>query len=132
MNEQQIEVTIGEGFAAGNIDGMGDGPGFRKIRAQLEVKEMGVNAIVLPPGIVSGAHWHERQEEVYFVHKGLVQWTLGQHPVTWRIIWTRSAAVNRGALLGFTATTTTSRSNIRAPRSITDRWPHVMGSNVPA
>lgn len=85
MSEQQIDVTIGEGYAAGNLDGMGEGPGFRKIRTQLDVKEMGINAIVLPPGIAGGAHWHERQEEVYFVHNGLVQWTLGQndeHSVT--------------------------------------------------
>ncbi|MBI4896770.1 MAG: cupin domain-containing protein [Actinobacteria bacterium] len=82
---QQIEVLSGEGFAAGSIDGMGEGPGFRKIRKFLDVKEMGVNAIVIPPGIASGTHFHDRQEEVYFVHRGLMRFTLGQndeHSVT--------------------------------------------------
>lgn len=81
----QNEVVSGAGFAAGNIDAMGDGPGFRKIRAQLGVSEMGVNAIVLPAGISTGTHWHERQEEVYFVHRGKLRFTLGEndeHAVT--------------------------------------------------
>lgn len=79
MSEEQHELVVGDGYAAGNLDGMGEGPGFRKIRKQLDVKEMGINAIVLPPGIETGTHFHDRQEEVYFVHKGLLRWTLGEH-----------------------------------------------------
>lgn len=82
---ETTEVTAGDGFAAGNIDAMGEGPGFRKVRALLDVKELGVNAIVMPPGIASGTHWHERQEEVYFVHRGTLTFTLGEndeHSVT--------------------------------------------------
>ena len=30
----------------------------------------GVNAVVVPPGYTSGRHLHERQEELYFVHRG--------------------------------------------------------------
>lgn len=78
-------MITGDGFAAGNLDAMGEGPGFRKVRALLDVKEMGVNAIVMPPGIASGTHWHERQEEVYFVHRGTLTFTLGEndeHSVT--------------------------------------------------
>jgi mannose-6-phosphate isomerase-like protein (cupin superfamily) len=79
MSEPQVEVTEGKGWKAGNLDGMGEGPGFRKVRAQLDVTEMGVNAIILPPGIASGTHWHDRQEEVYFVHEGTLRFTLGEN-----------------------------------------------------
>lgn len=83
MSEQnaavQSEVVSGDGYAAGNISAMGEGPGFRKVRKLLGVNEMGVNAIVMPPGIGSGTHWHERQEEVYFVHQGTVRFTLGEN-----------------------------------------------------
>lgn len=78
MNDTQIEVTEGSGWKAGNVDGMGDGPGFRKVRHELGVTEMGVNAIVMPPKIGSGTHWHERQEEVYFVHRGTLRFTFGE------------------------------------------------------
>ena len=67
----------GEGWAVGNIDDLGDGPGFRKIRRELDVSEMGVNAIVLPPGVKPDFHLHERQEEVYFVHQGAVEIEFG-------------------------------------------------------
>ncbi|MBJ7348573.1 MAG: hypothetical protein JHC87_08395, partial [Thermoleophilaceae bacterium] len=69
-NAPQVEVTTGPGFAAGSLDAMGEGPGFRKVRVALGVKEFGINAIVMPPGIGSGRHWHDQQEELYFVHKG--------------------------------------------------------------
>ncbi len=64
------EVVTGEGYAVGNLDDLGDGPGFRKIRAPLGVTAFGVNAIVMPAGIESGRHFHDEQEELYFVHKG--------------------------------------------------------------
>lgn len=79
VNTVTHEVAEGEGFAAANIASLGDGPGFRKVRAELGVKEMGVNAIVLPAGIATGTHWHERQEEVYFVHEGTLRFTLGEN-----------------------------------------------------
>ncbi|MFT4049372.1 MAG: cupin domain-containing protein [Solirubrobacterales bacterium] len=78
MSDTQIEVIEGSGWKAGNVDGMGEGPGFRKVRAELDVTEMGVNAIIMPPKIGSGTHWHERQEEVYFVHKGTLRFTFGE------------------------------------------------------
>ena len=40
----------GEGWSVGSVDGLGDGPGFRKIRSELGVQAFGVNAVVLPPG----------------------------------------------------------------------------------
>jgi mannose-6-phosphate isomerase-like protein (cupin superfamily) len=71
------ETTKGEGWAVGSIDGMGSGPGFRKVRRELDVKAFGVNAIVIPPGYASGPHYHERQEELYLVHRGTVEFTFG-------------------------------------------------------
>jgi mannose-6-phosphate isomerase-like protein (cupin superfamily) len=69
------ETTTGEGWAVGSIDGMGAGPGFRKVRRELGVTAFGVNAVVMPPGYVSGRHLHERQEELYFVHRGTIEFT---------------------------------------------------------
>lgn len=71
------EITTGEGWAAGGIDAMGEGWGFRKVRKELGVTAFGVNAIVMPPGYSSGRHLHERQEELYFVHQGRITFTFG-------------------------------------------------------
>jgi uncharacterized cupin superfamily protein len=70
-------VTTGPGYAVANLDDLGDGPGFRKVRRELGVQEFGVNAIVLPPGIETGRHFHDRQEELYFVHAGRVEMEFG-------------------------------------------------------
>jgi mannose-6-phosphate isomerase-like protein (cupin superfamily) len=67
----------GPGWASANLDDLGEGPGFRKIRSSLGVEAFGVNAIVLPPGIATGAHYHERQEELYFVHAGEIEFEFG-------------------------------------------------------
>jgi quercetin dioxygenase-like cupin family protein len=69
------ETTTGDGWAVGSLDAMGDGPGFRKVRKELGVTAFGVNAVVIPPGYVSGRHMHERQEELYFVHRGEIEFT---------------------------------------------------------
>lgn len=71
------QTTTGDGWAVGSIDGMGDGPGFRKVRKELGVTAFGVNAVVLPPGYASGRHLHERQEELYFVHRGTIEFRFG-------------------------------------------------------
>ena len=71
------ETITGDGWAIGGLDALGEGPGFRKIRKALGVTAFGVNALVLPPGYVSGRHMHERQEELYFVHAGSIEITLG-------------------------------------------------------
>jgi mannose-6-phosphate isomerase-like protein (cupin superfamily) len=70
-------VIRGEGYAIGDLDALGRGPGFRKVRKGLEVTAFGVNAIVLPPGIESGFHAHELQEELYFVHRGALEMEFG-------------------------------------------------------
>jgi len=54
----------------GSIDELGDGYGFRKIRSALGVTAFGVNAIVYPPGFDGFLHYHEEQDELYFVHAG--------------------------------------------------------------
>jgi mannose-6-phosphate isomerase-like protein (cupin superfamily) len=74
-------VTNGDGYAVGNLDDLGDGPGFRKIRKGLGVTAFGVNAIVLPPGIETGFHYHDKQEELYFVHRGAVEIEFGDGSV---------------------------------------------------
>jgi quercetin dioxygenase-like cupin family protein len=70
-------VRAGEGWAAGHLDDLGDGPGFRKVRRGLGVTAFGVNAIVLPAGIDTGAHFHDEQEELYFVHRGAIEMEFG-------------------------------------------------------
>ena len=74
-------VTRGEGYAVGDLDALGDGPGFRKVRKGLDVEAFGVNAIVMPPGIESGFHFHDEQEELYFVHKGAIEIEFGDGTV---------------------------------------------------
>jgi quercetin dioxygenase-like cupin family protein len=70
-------VIVGDGYAVANLDDIGEGYGFRKIRRALGVTAFGINAIVLPPGIETGSHYHEEQEETYFVHKGSVEFEFG-------------------------------------------------------
>jgi quercetin dioxygenase-like cupin family protein len=74
-------VRSGEGYAVAQLDDLGDGPGFRKIRKGLGVTAFGVNAIVMPPGIESGFHYHDVQEELYFVHRGTVELEFGDGSV---------------------------------------------------
>jgi mannose-6-phosphate isomerase-like protein (cupin superfamily) len=71
------DVTSGDGWAVTDIASLGDGPGFRKIRSKLGITAFGMNAIVLPPGIETGRHFHDRQQEVYFVHAGRVEMEFG-------------------------------------------------------
>src|SRR3954453_5932300 len=77
MAEEVHDLVSGDGYAAAHVDGMGDQPGFRKVRRVLGVSAFGVNAIVLPPGIETGFHYHDIQEELYFVHQGQVEFEFG-------------------------------------------------------
>ena len=61
------------GYAVSSLEEIGDGYGFRKIRHALGVTAFGINALVLPPGYASGVHYHDEQEETYFVHQGQVE-----------------------------------------------------------
>ena len=42
------------------------------MRAALGVTAFGVNALVLPPGHEGFLHYHDTQDELYFVHRGRV------------------------------------------------------------
>jgi mannose-6-phosphate isomerase-like protein (cupin superfamily) len=72
-----MDTEHGDGWAVGSVDGLGSGPGFRKIRGPLGVTAFGVNAIVLPAGYETGRHYHERQEELYIVLEGEIEIALG-------------------------------------------------------
>ncbi len=75
--EEAGGVVTGDGYAVGNIDDMADGPGFRKIRRELGVTAFGINAIAIPPGFATGRHYHDEQEETYFVHRGRIAMEFG-------------------------------------------------------
>ena len=64
-------------YAFSSIDELGDRPGFRKIRAALGVTAFGVNALVLAPGTEGFDHYHETQDELYFVHRGRARFEVG-------------------------------------------------------
>jgi mannose-6-phosphate isomerase-like protein (cupin superfamily) len=64
-------------WAFGSIDDLGQGYGFRKVRRELGVAAFGVNVIVMPPGFVGFLHYHERQDELYFVHRGRARFEVG-------------------------------------------------------
>ena len=54
----------------GSIAELGEGYGFRKVRKELGVTAFGVNVIVMPPGFEGFHHYHDTQDELYFVHQG--------------------------------------------------------------
>jgi mannose-6-phosphate isomerase-like protein (cupin superfamily) len=76
------DVRAGDGWAAATLDDLGEGPGFRKVRTALGVEEFGVNAIVMPAAYASAPHYHERQEELYLVLEGEIEFTVGGETVT--------------------------------------------------
>jgi quercetin dioxygenase-like cupin family protein len=78
MAREVTMLTMADpGYAVSSLGEMGEGYGFRKIRHAVGVTAFGMNAIVLPPGYESGVHFHEEQEEIYFVHRGSVEFRFG-------------------------------------------------------
>lgn len=77
MAESESKVIVGDGYAVAHLDALGDGPGFRKVRKELGVTAFGANAIVIPPSYATGSHYHDEQEELYFVHSGEVEFEFG-------------------------------------------------------
>ena len=63
-------------YSYSSIDEMGDGV-FRKVRRELGVAAFGVNALVLAHGVTSRAHFHDEQDELYFVHRGRARFDVG-------------------------------------------------------
>ena len=58
------------GHTFGSLDELGEGYGFRKVRRALGVDAFGVNLVVMPPGFEGFEHYHDLQDELYFVHQG--------------------------------------------------------------
>jgi mannose-6-phosphate isomerase-like protein (cupin superfamily) len=58
------------GHSFSSVDELGEGYGFRKVRRPLGVTAFGVNAIVMPPRFEGFLHYHDLQDELYFVHSG--------------------------------------------------------------
>jgi mannose-6-phosphate isomerase-like protein (cupin superfamily) len=77
MADEVRDPVTGDGYAAAHLDAMGEGHGFRKVRRVLDVTAFGINAIVLPAGIETGFHYHDVQEETYFVHRGRLEFEFG-------------------------------------------------------
>jgi uncharacterized cupin superfamily protein len=63
-------IARGEGYAVAHLDALGEGYGFRKVRPQLGVTAFGVNVITMPPGYTTDYHYHDEQEELYFIFQG--------------------------------------------------------------
>ena len=65
-------------YSIASLDELGEGYGFRKIRKPLGVTAFGVNALVFPPGYDGPAHYHDHQDELYFVHRGTATFLIGE------------------------------------------------------
>ena len=72
----QTEMPEPRGWSFSSLDELGYGAGFRKIRQALGVTAFGVNAILIPPGVVGRPHYHDEQDELYFVHAGRARFEL--------------------------------------------------------
>jgi mannose-6-phosphate isomerase-like protein (cupin superfamily) len=64
-------------YAFGSIDELGDNFGFRKVRRALGITAFGVNAVVYPPQYEGFHHYHDMQDELYFVHSGTARVEVG-------------------------------------------------------
>jgi mannose-6-phosphate isomerase-like protein (cupin superfamily) len=63
------------GYAFGSIEEMGGGV-FRKVRRELGITAFGANVLVLATGVEARAHYHDEQDELYFVHRGRARFRL--------------------------------------------------------
>ena len=63
-------------YAISSLGELGDGYGFRKVRKELGVTAFGVNALVMPPGYDGFLHYHDTQDELYFVHSGTARFEI--------------------------------------------------------
>jgi mannose-6-phosphate isomerase-like protein (cupin superfamily) len=81
VSTTRTEIVAGEGYSIAHIDALGDGYGFRKVRKVLDVTAFGVNALVRPEGYETKWHYHDIQEELYFVHRGAIEMEFGDGTV---------------------------------------------------
>jgi len=65
------------GYSFTTLGELGEDYGFRKVRRALGVTAFGVNAVVMPPGFPGFHHWHDTQDELYFVHRGRARVEIG-------------------------------------------------------
>jgi mannose-6-phosphate isomerase-like protein (cupin superfamily) len=65
------------GYAFGSLEELGEGYGFRKVRNALAVTAFGVNAVVMPANFDGFLHYHDEQDELYFVHAGQARVEVG-------------------------------------------------------
>ena len=65
------------GYGFTSLDELGQGPGFRKVRRALRVTAFGVNGVVMAPGFEGFLHYHDAQDELYFVHRGRARVEVG-------------------------------------------------------
>ena len=65
------------GYSFTTLEELGEDYGFRKVRRALGVTAFGVNAVVMPPGFPGFHHWHDTQDELYFVHRGRARIEVG-------------------------------------------------------
>ena len=63
------------GYQVSSLDELGEGYGFRKVRQPLGITAFGVNALVFPAGYEGPNHYHDHQDELYFVHRGTAIFT---------------------------------------------------------
>jgi mannose-6-phosphate isomerase-like protein (cupin superfamily) len=68
---------VADDYSFSSIGELGEGYGFRKVRQALGVEAFGVNAVVMPPGYKGFQHFHEEQDELYFVHSGTARVEVG-------------------------------------------------------
>jgi len=88
-------------YSIASLDELGEGYGFRKIRKPLGITAFGVNALVFPPGYDGPAHYHDQQDELYFVHRGTATFLIGGEELE----------VGEGGLVHVESTTPRSVSN---------------------
>ena len=91
-----------------SLDDLGDGYGFRKVRRALGVTAFGVNAVVFPPGFEGFLHYHDAQDELYFVHAGTARVEVGDE----------ARELGAGGLLHVESTTPRKVSNASATEDL--------------
>jgi quercetin dioxygenase-like cupin family protein len=89
------------GYQVSSLEALGEGYGFRKVRAALGVTAFGVNAIVYRPHYDGPNHYHDEQDELYFVHRGTATFVIDGEEHT----------VEEGGLVHVESTTPRSVSN---------------------
>lgn len=98
------DVTAGPGYSVSSIERLGDGYGFRKIRKPMGVTAFGVNAVCLPPDYATNNHFHDEQEELYFVHRGTIEFTFGDgttHRVSeGGLVWVAPSTIRQLSSIG--------------------------------